>query len=194
MLPDTIQSKYTLILASASPRRRMLLEQLGFKAETRESFVDESFDPRLNREEIPCFLAKKKADSMRDILIPRELLITADTIVWLHDEALNKPANAHEAKEMLFKLSGQKHEVITAVCLTSFEKQTIFHAITEVWFDTLTEGQIDYYIEHFKPYDKAGAYGIQEWIGYVGISKINGCFFNVMGLPLSRLYNELMGF
>lgn len=194
MLPETIQSKYTLILASASPRRRMLLEQLGFKAETRESFVDESFDPRLNREEIPCFLAKKKADSMRDILIPRELLITADTIVWLRDEALNKPANAHEAKEMLMKLSGQKHEVITAVCLTSYEKQIIFHAITEVWFDTLTEEQIDYYIEHYKPYDKAGAYGIQEWIGYVGISKINGCFFNVMGLPLSRLYNELMGF
>jgi len=194
MLPETIQLNYKLILASASPRRRMLLEQLGFKAETRESFVDESFDPRLNREEIPCFLAKKKADSMRDILTPHELLITADTIVWLNNEALNKPVSIAEAKEMLKKLSGRKHEVITAVCLTSHEKQILFHAITEVWFDTLTDEQIDYYIKKFKPLDKAGAYGIQEWIGYVGISKINGCYFNVMGLPLNRLYNELVRF
>ena len=196
MLEDL--KKYSVVLASNSPRRKELLSGLGvnFSVKTLPD-VDESFPDTLKGEEIPLFIARKKADAYKMLFssvtsneVEEPLLvITADTIVWLEDEVLGKPANATEA--MLSKLSGKKHQVITGVCLTTASWQKSFAAVSEVQFSSLTEEEMDYYIHNYCPYDKAGAYGVQEWIGFIGVESIQGSYFNVMGLPIQRLYREL---
>jgi septum formation protein len=192
--------KYSVVLASNSPRRKELLSGLGvnFSVKTLPD-VDESFPDTLKGEEIPLFIARKKADAYKVLFssvtsneVEEPLLvITADTIVWLEDEVLGKPANATEARAMLSKLSGKKHQVITGVCLTTALWQKSFAAVSEVQFSSLTEEEMDYYIHNYCPYDKAGAYGVQEWIGFIGVESIQGSYFNVMGLPIQRLYREL---
>ncbi len=198
MLEDL--KKYSVVLASNSPRRKELLSGLGvnFSVKTLPD-VDESFPDTLKGEEIPLFIARKKADAYKVLFssvtsneVEEPLLvITADTIVWLEDEVLGKPANATEARAMLSKLSGKKHQVITGVCLTTASWQKSFAAVSEVQFSSLTEEEMDYYIHNYCPYDKAGAYGVQEWIGFIGVESIQGSYFNVMGLRIQRLYREL---
>ena len=198
MLEDL--KKYSVVLASNSPRRKELLSGLGvnFSVKTLPD-VDESFPDALKGEEIPLFIARKKADAYKVLFSSVNsneveeplLVITADTIVWLEDEVLGKPANATEARVMLSKLSGKKHQVITGVCLTTASWQKSFAAVSEVQFSSLTEEEVDYYIQNYCPYDKAGAYGVQEWIGFIGVESIQGSYFNVMGLPIQRLYREL---
>lgn len=192
MLQQIIRKK--IILGSKSPRRQQLLKELGLEYEIRTRNTDESFSPELQNEEIALHLAKIKAAAIADTLSPEELLITADTIVCLENEVLNKPATAEEAQEMLGKLSGNMHRVYTGVCLMSAEKQTAFYDETKVFFRALTPAEIAYYVQHHKPFDKAGAYGAQEWMGYIGVERIEGSYFNVMGLPLHKLYLELQDF
>ena len=184
-----------LILASQSPRRQYLLKELGFSFEVMEPNVREVYPSGLSPSEIAVYLAELKASAVEDTgLDENSILITADTIVSLGDEILGKPANYSVAVEMLQKLSGRKHDVITAVCILSTKKKRVFHVLSSVYFKELSNREIEYYINHFKPYDKAGGYGIQEWIGYIGINKIEGSFFNVMGLPVKELYEELLEF
>jgi septum formation protein len=160
--------------------------------ETRE--VDESFPEELQGEAIAVFLAEKKAAAFEGELKKEELVITSDTVVWAEDVVLNKPEDRDEAYAMLRLLSGGTHQVFTGVCLQSTEKKISFYEVTEVSFRDLSDEEIWYYIDRYQPYDKAGSYGIQEWIGYVGITEIKGCFYNVMGLPLQKLYDQLMDF
>lgn len=185
-------SKYKIILASNSPRRKELMTGLGvdYKVKTLPD-IDESFPSSLVGEEIPLFIAKGKADAYKELIQPEELIITADTIVWLEGEVLGKPADEAEAAAMLRKLSGKKHQVITGVCMTTKEWQRSFAAVSDVTFATLTEDEINYYVAKYLPMDKAGAYGVQEWIGFIGVESISGSYFNVMGLPIQRLYREL---
>ncbi len=185
---------YKLILASESPRRQQLLRELGLDFEVRPSFLEEFYPEELGMTAIPVYLAELKADAMKSGLKENELLITADTIVWKDDQVLNKPETREEAIAMLKSLSGSQHQVITGMHLMSVTKKVSFHAVTEVCFDELTEEEIIYYVDHFAPYDKAGGYGIQEWIGYVGINRIEGSFYNVMGLPVHKLYQYLKAF
>ena len=186
--------KYKIKLASNSPRRRELLAGLGLDFEVKLlPGIDESYPERLPGEEIPVYIARKKAEAYRRDIGPDELIITADTIVYIDGQVLGKPADAEEARRMLRQLSGRTHQVITGVCLTTADRQKAFSAVTDVTFDTLGDEEIDYYIEHYRPYDKAGAYGVQEWIGFVGVSRLEGSYFNVMGLPVQRLYRELYG-
>jgi septum formation protein len=188
--------KYDIILASASPRRQELLTYLGldFRVEVRP--VDEdSFGAGMSAEEVALLLSKRKADAFsRDELLGDKLLITADTVVCLNGEILGKPGNREEGISMLRRLSSRMHQVITGVDIRTTERDTNFSVSTNVYFKELRQEEIEYYIDHFKPYDKAGAYGIQEWIGYIGIEKIEGSFYNVMGLPVLRLYEELLKF
>lgn len=190
-------SSYHLILASQSPRRRELLAGLGISFEVRTiPGIDESWPDGLPGEEIPQYIAREKAAAYRACLHPKDLLITADTIVYAEDErkrhvVLGKPQDRDDAMRMLHLLSGITHQVITGVCLTSTERQMSFSSVSEVTFDVLTDEEIDYYISHFRPFDKAGAYGIQEWIGLIGVRRLEGSYFNVMGLPVQRLYQEL---
>ena len=187
--------KYKVILASNSPRRKELLGGLGIAYEVKAMpDVDESFPTNLESEEIPVYIAKKKVDAYKPIMQPDELIITADTIVWLDGIVMGKPKDAGEACEMLRRLSGRTHQVITGVCVTTIDKQVSFSTVTDVTFDELTEEEIEYYVTHFEPMDKAGSYGIQEWIGYVGVRSISGSYFNVVGLPIQRLYSELKRF
>jgi len=183
-----------LVLASKSPRRQQLMKDLGLEFELREFDVEEHFPEKLQREAIPLYLSKLKAEEAKKTLAPDELVITADTIVWLGNQVLNKPADLAEAKWMLNRLSGRMHEVITGVSLTSQKKNISFYTVTEVWFKSLSEEEIDYYTEKYLPIDKAGAYGVQEWIGYIGVERINGSYFNVMGLPVKEVYEELLSF
>jgi len=183
-----------VILASGSPRRQFLLGELGIDFQVRLSEVEEDFPAHLKREEIPVFLAEKKSLAGAQNLADDELLITADTIVWIDGRVLNKPANPEEALEMLRQLSGKMHEVISAVCLRNRRKSHTFYVVSEVIFRPLTEEEIRYYVNRFSPLDKAGAYGVQEWIGYIGVEAIRGSFYNVMGLPLSEVYSEMMAF
>lgn len=185
---------YKLILASESPRRQQLLRELGLDFEVRPSFLEEFYPEELGMTAIPVYLAELKADAMKSGLKENELLISADTIVWKDDQVLNKPETREEAIAMLKSLSGSQHQVITGMHLMSVTKKVSFHAVTEVCFDELTEEEIIYYVDHFAPYDKAGGYGIQEWIGYVGINRIEGSFYNVMGLPVHKLYQHLKAF
>lgn len=185
---------YKLVLASESPRRQQLLRELGLDFEVRPSFLEEFYPEELGMTAIPVYLAELKADAMKDAMKENELLITADTIVWKDDQVLNKPRSRDEAIAMLKSLSGSQHQVITGMHLMSATKKVSFHAVTEVCFDELTEDEIIYYVDHFSPYDKAGGYGIQEWIGYVGINRIEGSFYNVMGLPVHKLYQYLKEF
>ncbi|MBN8702897.1 MAG: septum formation protein Maf [Bacteroidetes bacterium] len=189
-----LQKGYKYVLASKSPRRQYLLKELGVDFEIRTKDVDESFPVNLCAEEIPLYLSKKKADAFRDELGNDEVIITSDTIVWINGKALNKPESFEEAKYMLQTLSGKMHEVFTGVTIQSKHKQKSFYACTKVFFKTLTEQEITFYVETYKPYDKAGSYGAQEWIGLIGVERIDGSYFNVMGLPVKELYEELIRF
>ena len=185
--------KYKVILASGSPRRRELMAGLGVNYEVRIlPDVDESYPDTLQGEEIPLYIAKEKADAYIPMMQPDELIITADTIVWLDGEVLGKPRDREDALQMLRTMSGRTHEVFTGVCITTTDWQRSFTAQTEVRFATLSEDEIIYYVDNFKPMDKAGAYGVQEWIGFIGVENISGSYYNIMGLPVQRLYRELL--
>jgi len=194
MLPQNIQ-KYKIILASNSPRRQQLLHEMGISFEVRVKPVDEIFPENLSNEEVAIFLCELKANAfVEDEFKDDELLITADTIVCLGDEILNKPNDRPHAIEMLTKLSGKMHEVITGVCLRSKEKMKSFSVSTNVYFRELSMNEIEYYVDAFHPFDKAGSYGIQEWIGFVGITKIEGSYFNVVGFPTEKIFEALKNF
>lgn len=183
---------YKVILASNSPRRRALLAALGVTFEVRTlPDIDESYPEGLQGAEIPLYIGREKADAYRSMLQLDELMITADTIVWLDGRVLGKPADREEAIAMLRALSGRTHEVFTGVCLTTTHTQRSFSACTEVRFSALSEEEIIHYVDTYRPMDKAGAYGVQEWIGYIGVEHISGSYYNVMGLPVQRLYREL---
>lgn len=182
-----------LILASNSPRRKELLSKLDVNFEIKLKEVPEDFPTALKREQVAEYLANRKAQAYLQDL-QNEIIITADTIVCLDDQILNKPANEAEAYRMLQLLSGRTHEVITGVCLLAREKKILFHDITRVHFKTLTEAEITYYVQQYRPYDKAGAYGAQEWMGMIGVDCIEGSYFNVMGLPVHKLYEQLQKF
>lgn len=184
--------KYKVVLASNSPRRKELLSGLGIAYEVKTlPGIEESYPAGLEGEEIPLYIALGKAAAYRDRMQPDELIITADTIVWMDGRVMGKPKDEAEARGMLRSLSGRTHRVITGVCLTTKEFQKSFSTVTEVTFAPLTEEEIDYYVARYRPLDKAGSYGIQEWIGFVGVERIEGSYFNVMGLPVQRLYKEL---
>ena len=185
-------NKYRIILASASPRRRELLAGLDVDFVVRTlPDVDESFPVDLQGGDIPLYISKKKADAYRPVMADEELVITADTIVWLDGAALGKPVDEADARRMLRRMSGKTHSVFTGVTITTKEEQRCFVAQSDVTFANLTDDEIEYYVNRYKPMDKAGSYGVQEWIGYIGITGINGSYFNVMGLPVQRLYCEL---
>ena len=185
-------SKYKIILASNSPRRQELLAGLDIDFEVITlPDIEESYPKNLKKEEIPVYIAKQKALAYQKFLEDKTLIITADTIVWLNGNVYGKPENEHDAKNMLKILSGQTHEVITGICLTGLNKQQTFYVVSKVKFAELQEDEINYYVEKYKPYDKAGAYGVQEWIGYIGVEKLEGSFYNVMGLPVRILYTYL---
>ena len=187
--------QYSLLLASQSPRRQHLLRELGLDFEILSTDVEEIYPEYLSPDLIACYLADLKADSFDLTLFDNNtLIISADTIVVLGDEVLGKPANFNEAIGMLRKLSAKKHDVITAVCLKSRDKRKTFFVQSSVYFKPLSDEEIEYYVDRFQPYDKAGGYGIQEWIGYIGISKIEGSYFNIMGLPVKEFYEELLNF
>ncbi len=184
--------KYKVILASNSPRRKELLAGLGVNYEVRTlPDVDESYPDTLKGADIPLFIAKEKADAYLDMMKPGELMITADTIVWLDGKVLGKPKDREDAMRMLRVMSGRTHEVFTGVCITTTEWQRSFTAQTEVRFAELSEEEITYYVDTYKPMDKAGAYGVQEWIGFIGVENISGSYYNIMGLPVQKLYKEL---
>ena len=185
--------KYKVILASGSPRRRELMAGLGVNYEVRIlPDVDESYPDTLQGEEIPLYIAKEKADAYIPMMQPDELIITADTIVWLDGKVLGKPRDREDALQMLRTMSGRTHEVFTGVCITTTDWQRSFTAQTEVRFATLSEDEIIYYVDNFKPMDKAGAYGVQEWIGFIGVENISGSYYNIMGLPVQKLYRDLL--
>lgn len=183
-------NNYNIILASSSPRRISLMRDTGFKFEIRNISVDEEYPLDLKATDVAIYLACKKSDYFKEVSND-ELIITADTTVCLDGEIIGKPKDREDAVNILKKLSGNKHSVITGVCLKMKDKVISFSECTYVYFKDLNDEEINYYVDNFKPYDKAGAYGIQEWIGYIGVEKIEGSFFNVMGLPIHRLYNEI---
>ncbi len=194
-MPDFNFSQYHFILASKSPRRHFLLKELGLNFEVKYKDVDESYPLHLKAEEVPLYLCRKKAEAFAEFLVnENDLVITADTVVWVNGLVLNKPVDAADAKRMLRLLSGRMHEVFTGVCLKTIHKSVCFHSATKVYFKNLSEDEIDYYVLNYRPYDKAGAYGAQEWIGYIAIERIEGSYFNVMGLPLFELQEHLLGF
>jgi septum formation protein len=193
LISDNLKGR-KVVLASGSPRRKELLASIVEEFTVRVPQVDEIFPDSLRGKEIAEYLAALKAEAAQVDLQENEIAITSDTIVWLGDEVLNKPKDAAEAAEMLRKLSGRTHEVITAIALADQQRKIVLSDTTEVRFKALTENEIQYYIQHYKPFDKAGAYGIQEWIGYVGVTEIKGSFYTVMGLPVHLLYNALLGF
>ena len=185
--------KYKVILASNSPRRKELLAGLGVDYEVRTlPDVDESYPDTLQGADIPLYIAKEKADANRNMVQPGELMITADTIVWLDGRVLGKPKDREDALCMLRDMSGRTHEVFTGVCITTTEWQRSFAAQTEVRFAELSEEEMTYYVDKFQSMDKAGAYGVQEWIGFIGVENISGSYYNIMGLPVQRLYKELV--
>lgn len=191
MLLDRLKT-HKIILASNSPRRRELLADLGIEFEVRTiKGIDESYPSELPVMEIAEYIASKKAQAYRAEMNPDELIITADTVVILGDEVLGKPSDAADACRMLHELSGKTHKVVTGVTIVTANKMASFSAVSDVEFAELSDEDINYYVEKYQPLDKAGAYGIQEWIGCMGVRHINGSFYNVMGLPLHRLYSEL---
>ena len=188
-----MNSQLNIILGSQSPRRKELLAGLDLQFTTKViPGLEETYPDTLKGEEIPVYLAEQKADAYT--LADNELLITADTIVWLDGKVYGKPADEEEAKNMLRALSGRTHEVITGVCLRTNQKNISFASTTKVTFAQLTEDEIEYYIHKYRPMDKAGSYGVQEWIGYIGVEHIEGSYFNVMGLPIQQLYTALKEF
>lgn len=189
-----LKEKYletNIILASQSPRRQELLKglDLDFVIQTRP--VEEIYDKAFKEEQITNFLAQLKASAFDGILQEKDLLITSDTIVWLDNQALGKPKTTEHAIEMLTAMSGKKHKVFTSVCFTSTQRQDTIYDCTSVYFKKLSKEEIEYYVHTYKPYDRAGSYGIQDWIGYTGIEKLEGCYYNVMGLPLPKVYEYL---
>ena len=186
---------YKIVLASNSPRRRELLGGLGIDFAVKViGGIDESWPHELKGEDIPLYISREKAAPYKASIAKDELVITADTIVYVDGEVLGKPADEADAKRMLRMISGRWHEVITGVTLMTVEREHSFAVTTKVKFCNLSDSEIDYYIKNYAPMDKAGAYGIQEWIGYVGVDRIEGSYFNVVGLPVQRLYRELIEF
>lgn len=190
MILQHLQGK-KLVLASGSPRRQELVKGLGLPVEVRVRPIDESYPVELKREEVARYLAEKKADAFVHDLRSDEIIITGDTTVYLNGDILNKPESREEAVSMLRRLSGHTHTVITAVCLLSDERKVVFHDETEVTFGTLSDDEINHYVDVYQPYDKAGAYGAQDFIGFIGIVDMRGSFYNVMGFPMHRVYAEL---
>jgi septum formation protein len=191
MLREKLANK-NVILASGSPRRQQFLRDLDLDFEIRLKEIEEVFPKDLKAHEITNYLAELKANAFSDELTKNDILITSDTIVWLENKALGKPKNAEDAFVMIQEMSGKAHEVITSVCIKTLERSVTFYETTKVFFLNLTDSEIKYYINLYQPFDKAGSYGIQEWIGLVGIEKIEGSYANVVGLPTHRLYYELM--
>ena len=188
-------NSYKIILASNSPRRKELLSGLDLQFEVRVlQDIDESYPQELPTQEIAEYISKKKAAAYVKTMADDELVITADTVVILGNEVMGKPKDENDAKRMLGELSGRTHQVATGVTLSTRQRQVSFSVVTDVTFKQLTDDEIGYYVSHYQPYDKAGAYGIQEWIGYVGVTALNGSYFNVMGLPVQRIYEALKGF
>lgn len=193
MRHDLLQGRQ-LVLGSSSPRRQELLKKIGVDFIVRPPRVDEVYPKELQAAEISDYLAQLKADALKHTLQPDEILLTSDTVVWHRGESLEKAENAQQAAEMLRKLSGDQHQVITSVCFTTTDRRITRHHSTMVTFCPLSDEEIEYYIDRFEPYDKAGAYGIQEWIGLVGITGINGSYTNVVGLPTEMVYRTLIEF
>lgn len=184
-----------IILASNSPRRRELLAGLDLDFEVKViKGIDESYPETLAPDKVAQYIAAKKADAYVPAIHEDDLVITADTVVIVDNDILGKPHDESEAKAMLRRISGRSHQVVTGVCLVTKDKRREFSVSTDVTFRSLSESEIDYYVSHYRPFDKAGAYGIQEWIGYVGVTALNGSYFNVMGLPVQRIYSELQHF
>lgn len=183
---------YKIVLASGSPRRRDFFDQLKLAYEIRLKPIEENYPENLKGAEIPIFLSELKAAAFEGALGENEILVTSDTIVWHENRCLGKPKTEDEAFKMLSELSGGWHEVISAISFTTTSGQQTVHDVTKVKFKALTQEEIDYYLKEYKPFDKAGAYGIQDWIGLIGIDKIEGSYFNVMGLPTHLLYKTLM--
>jgi septum formation protein len=190
---STKLKNYSIILASGSPRRQQFLKDLGIDFTIKLREVEEIYPSTLKGVEITDYLAELKSSSF-DNLKKNEILITSDTIVWLENKAIGKPKDRKDAINILKSISGKKHEVMTSICLKTIDSIKIVNDITQVYFKILTQEEIEYYLDTFEPYDKAGAYGIQDWIGYIGVEKIEGSFFNVMGLPVHKLYTELLKF
>lgn len=192
MQKNAIADRFHIILASKSPRRRQLLKDAGFEFTLADSFeVEEVYPDTLVAEEVAEFLSNLKADAYPVALTGNDVLITSDTVVVADGEVMGKPADYADAFRMIRKLSGKMHKVITAVCIRTASQKLSFSDECDVFFNELSDQEIDFYLQHYKPYDKAGAYGIQEWIGYIGISRIEGSFFTVMGFPIHRVYQEL---
>lgn len=188
-----LQSKFQqqqILLASQSPRRQELLKGLGLDYKIVRVDTDETYPPHLKREQITAFISLNKANAYTD-LKKDEILITADTLVWLEGQVLGKPQDEDEAFTMIRQLAGKVHQVFTSVTVKSIKETITFSDTTDVYFDEFTDEEIHYYIQHFQPFDKAGSYGIQDWLGYAKIKKIDGCYYNVMGLPLRKLYQVL---
>ena len=195
MTIQEIASKYSIVLASNSPRRKELLSGLDIPYSIAAlPDVDESFPAELMGEAIPLYISRTKSEAYRPLMKSDSLLITADTIVWLNGKVYGKPIDTANARAMLQTLSGQTHQVITGVTLCTQTKELSFAAVSDVTFAVLSDEEIDYYLSKYQPYDKAGSYGVQEWIGYIGVEHIKGSYFNVMGLPIQRLYHELKAF
>ncbi len=183
---------FRIILASKSPRRKHLLTQLGLTFEISDLHdVDETWPAGLDKFQIPVWLAELKSDTYSEELSEKDILLTADTIVWFEEEVIHKPVDRADALNILGRLQGNSHEVITGVTVRSKDLKRSFCTHSEVRFDAISQEELEYYIDCFKPYDKAGGYGIQEWIGYIGIEEIHGSFYNVMGLPVNKLYHVL---
>jgi len=193
MLSKKLQD-YKIILGSGSPRRKAFLKELGLDFTVESINVEEVYPNYLHGNEITGYLAQLKADAYKEELQANAILITADTVVRLNGKILGKPKDASDAKNMLAKISNQQHEVITSICIKTVEKSIIINDTTTVYFDELSPEAIEFYIEKYKPFDKAGSYGIQEWLGYIGIKKIEGSFFNVMGFPVHKFYKEMLKF
>lgn len=191
MLKNKLQ-KYKLILASGSPRRQQFFKDLDLDFEIRLKEIEEIYPSELKAEKITNYLAELKAKAFEGELKENEILITSDTIVWFNDKALGKPKDVQDAFTILKSLSNATHEVITSVCFKTVDNTAVLYEITKVTFNELSDEAIWYYIENYKPFDKAGAYGIQEWIGFVGVSKIEGSYANVMGMPTDKVYEYLM--
>jgi septum formation protein len=185
------QQARPILLASGSPRRQYLMKEAGFEFTVEKSGVDESFPDDMPLEQVPRYLASRKAEFFRQA-IHDEIVVAADTVVILRDKIMNKPNDRDEAISMLSELSGNRHTVITGVAILSKEKEESFDDATTVTFKSLTKAEIEFYVDHYKPYDKAGAYGAQDWIGMVAIEKIEGSYFNVMGLPIHKVYQHLV--
>lgn len=187
--------KYNIVLASNSPRRKELLQRMGVNFKVRTLFgIDESYSDSLRGEDIVRYISRNKAQAYRSSMAPNELLITADTIVYVEGEVMGKPKTAEQAKEMLHKLSGKSHQVITGVTIVTADRTEDFGVTSQVKFAEITDEEINFYVDNYLPFDKAGAYGIQEWIGIVAVEEIKGSYFNVVGLPVQRLYQKLKTF